>query len=310
MRPSRLTITYFAISIVTLVLLVALSHGGAATTHTLTAIEPGAETTAAEPLVDAEMPATLELPPDPRRTRAPREAPILRAVNDAHAAGAQRFSRLAVAVLDLRSGRLYTAGDVDARYPSASLVKVFIAARLLVEGRAGEAWVQETMRRMIVCSDDNAGSVLYDRAGGDGLMRWISERYGIAGLTPPSIPGYWGTTGVTARAMVYFYAKVTEDPVAGPWLRDAMGRTQAYGCDGFYQHFGLASAAAGWQVKQGWMCCLANLSRMHSTGYVNDRYAVALLAEGGTWTYGGTGAQALTQVAQTLLPGGVLPDAR
>lgn len=191
--------------------------------------------------------------------------------------------------------------------PAASLVKVFVAARLLVEGRASEPRIQDAMRRMIVCSDDNAGTLLYYQAGGDGLMPWISEHYGVGGLAPPSDPDWWGTAGVTARAMVDFYARVAEDPAVGPWLRGAMGSTQAYGCDGFYQHYGLPSAAAAWQVKQGWMCCMANLSQMHSTGYVSDRYAVALLAEGGTWTYGGTGADTLTQVARALLPGGVVP---
>jgi hypothetical protein len=295
---------------VVLALSVPLARGWAGTTPTLTAIPgPREGATADEPPTDAEALVSLEVPPaDPAPAEVAGPSPTMQAVTNAHAAGAPRVARLAVAVRDLQSGRLYGAGDVDVPYPSASLVKVFIAARLLVEGRAGEPWVQDSMWRMIVCSDDGAGSVLYDRAGGDGLMPWITEHYGIGGVAPPSIPGAWGTTGVTARAMVDFYARAAADPVVGPWLRGAMATTAARGCDGFYQHFGLPSAALGWQVKQGWMCCLANRGEMHSTGYVNDRYAVALLAEGGTWIYGGHGAQTLTIVAQTLLPGGMLPS--
>jgi hypothetical protein len=235
-------------------------------------------------------------------------SPTDQAVQLAYEVGAKEMYRVAVAVLDLRSKRFYGAGDVDAWYPAASLVKVFIAARLLSEGRADVDWVQELMDRMIVCSDDDAASALYGMAGGDDLMPWVTDHYGIGGVTPPAEPGLWGMTGVTARAMVDFYARVAVDPVVGPWLRSAMGGVQPYGCDGFYQHYGLPSAAAAWQVKQGWMCCLDNLSRMHSTGYVDGgEYAVALLTEGPISTYGPSGAQTLTLVAQTLLPGGVVP---
>jgi hypothetical protein len=305
-------LTFVAISMVLFALLLSLVRGWAVATPTLTAITPPDDARVmGEALVDAEVQTFLEVPAEqPPPTRVAGPSPTTLAVINAHAAGASRLSRLAVAVLDLPSGRLYGAGDIDAWYPAASLVKVFIAARLLVDGQANEPRVQESMRRMIACSDDNIGSWLYDLAGGDGLMPWITSHYGIGGVTPPSMPGFWGTTGVTARAMVEFYAKAAEDPVVGPWLHGAMASTQPYGCDGFYQLFGLPAAAAGWQVKQGWMCCLANLSRMHSTGYVNDRYAVALLGEGGTWTYGGNGAQTLTVVAQTLLPGGVLPASK
>jgi hypothetical protein len=234
-------------------------------------------------------------------------SPTALAVENAYAVGAKQMYRIAVAVLDLRTRRFYGAGDVDAWYPAASLVKVFIAARLLVEGRAEAQWVQQLMTRMIVCSDDDAASALYGMAGGDDLMPWVTDHYGIGGLTPPTDSLFWGMTGITARAMVDFYAQVADDPTVGPWLRTAMGQVQPYGCDGFYQHYGLPSAAAVWQVKQGWMCCLDDLSRMHSTGYVDDRYAVALLTEGPIYTYGPRGAQTLTEVAQTLLPGGVVP---
>src|SRR5690606_30490450 len=149
---------------------------------------------------------------------------------------------------------------------SASLVKVFIAARLLTEGRADDPGVADRMWRVIACSDDDAASWLYGLVGGDELTPWVSRNYGITGLAPPSEPGWWGMTGVTARGMVEFYARAAEDPAVGPWLRAAMGSTEPYGCDGFFQHYGLPAVAQAWQVKQGWMCCQANLSRMHSTG--------------------------------------------
>src|SRR5690606_32479341 len=144
---------------------------------------------------------------------------------------------------------------------------------------------------------------LYGLAGAESLVPWIVDRYGVPGLAPTNRPGFWGLTRITARGMVTFYAAVRGDPAVGPWLLEAMGQAQPYGSDGFYQHFGLPSAARSWRVKQGWMCCLEDLTRMHSTGYIDDdQYAVALLTAGPTSMYGETGAEVLTLMAQTLLP--------
>jgi hypothetical protein len=108
--------------------------------------------------------------------------------------------------------------------------------------------------------------------------------------------------------MVNFYAAVARDSVVGPWLMDAMAHAQANGSDGFAQLFGIPAAAKSWRVKQGWMCCLESVTRMHSTGFVDgDRYTVALLTEGGKSVYGSIGAQTLTLMAKALMPGGSIP---
>jgi hypothetical protein len=108
--------------------------------------------------------------------------------------------------------------------------------------------------------------------------------------------------------MVSFYAQIANEAAVGPWLMGAMGSVSSYACDGYYQHFGLPSAAQGWRVKQGWMCCLDGLTRMHSTGFVDgDRYTVALFIEGSTSLYSGSGSQTLTAMARALLPNGVIP---
>jgi hypothetical protein len=274
---------------------------------------PESSTEAEVPVVEA--PAADPPPADPTPVSEPRPAgvepdtsAIGRAVADAYAVGAANTSAAAVAVLDLQTGQLYGAGDIDETYASASVVKVFIATRLLADGRADDPAVRDRMWKMITVSDDAEGSYLYGLAGGESLVPWIADRYGISGLAPTDRPGFWGLTRITARAMVNFYAAVIADPAVAPWLLDAMDQAQPYGSDGFYQHFGLPSAAASWRVKQGWMCCLEDLSRMHSTGYIdNDRYAVALLTAGPPSLYGDAGAQTLTMMAQTLLPDGTLP---
>jgi hypothetical protein len=227
----------------------------------------------------------------------------------AQAAGAPRTSSVAVALLDRNTGTLYTAGSVDYQYASASLVKVFIAARLLAEGKASSQSTQDMMWRMIIYSDDNAANALYYSAGAEGLVPWIANRYQLSGLAPANKPGWWGLTRVTARAMVLFYARVANDPAVGPWLLNAMAHAQPTASDGFPQYFGIPSAAQSWRVKQGWMCCLENATRMHSTGFVDgDRYTVALMTQGPTSIYGTYGRQTLTLMAQALLPGGHIPQ--
>jgi hypothetical protein len=56
------------------------------------------------------------------------------------------------------------------------------------------------------------------------------------------------------------------------------------------------------------MCCLDGVTRIHSTGFVNqDRYTVAILTQGGTNVYGAYGNDTATLMAQALLPNGVIP---
>jgi hypothetical protein len=253
-----------------------------------------------------EVPVATEPPDyDGRVATNPEEA-----VAFAYGVAEPRTEAAAVALLDRQTGTLYGAGDIDETYASASVVKVFIATRLLVDGQAQDPAVRDLMWRMITLSDDDAGSRLYILAGSEGLVGWIHDRYGIDGLKPANIPNYWGLTRITARAMVTFYARVADDPAVAPWLLDAMAHVEPYGSDGYYQHFGIPPAASDWAVKQGWMCCLENLTRLHSTGYVdNDRYAVALLTAGPRAYYDQDAGATLTLMAQALMPKGAIPTA-
>jgi hypothetical protein len=217
---------------------------------------------------------------------------------------------VSVALLDRNTGTMYSSGSIDSQYASASVVKAFIAARMLAEGRVTTPTIQDLMWRMITRSDDNAASTLYYQVGAEGLVSWIANRYHLTGLAPANMPGYWGLTRITARAMTLFYSQVANDAAVGPWLMNAMANATKYGSDGFYEYFGIPSATQGWRIKQGWMCCLENLTRMHSTGFVDgDRYTVALLTEGSRSTYGSYGATTVTLMAQALLPGGHIPQA-
>jgi hypothetical protein len=213
-------------------------------------------------------------------------------------------------VRDRRTGATYVGGAADGSFFSASLVKVFIAARLLAEGRAEDPAVRDRMHVMIAASDDDAANDLYPVAGGEELVGWISARYHVSGLSVTTDPGAWGLTGVTARAMVAFYAAVATDAKVGPWLLDAMGGAAQQGSDGFNQNYGFMPVARTWRVKQGWLCCVDGMMWMHSTGYVDrDRFAIALLTEGDEDAYDAYARDTVTLMARALLPQGTLPGA-
>jgi hypothetical protein len=289
-------------------------NGGGAGGPAPVSADPTAESAPTEPPVQEDTPPPSgTTPPRPVTTTQAVEpsVPVVSSTAEAVAAaeqiGIQRGERVAVVVRDRTTGATYVAGDVDAPYASASVVKVFIATRLLVDGLAEDAEVKDQMWRMVTASDDAAATKLYPMAGGEGLAAWISDRYHVSGLVASNRPGYWGLTRITARAMVEFYTAVADDPVVGPWLLDAMGEGTRVGADGFNQYFGLMFTSHHWRLKQGWMCCLEDKMRMHSTGYVDhDRYVVAVLSEGTRDKYYDYGRRTLTLMAQALMPGGTI----
>jgi hypothetical protein len=215
-----------------------------------------------------------------------------------------------VAVVDTRTGKLWAAGNYDGRFAAESVVKVFIATRLLVSGQlTGDT--ADTAYRMITRSDDGAADSLYGLAGGDEVVDWIAEHYGIPNLgSPPTQAGWWSNTHISAIGMVRFYAKVKADPVVWPWLSDAMHHATEYGSDGTYQFFGLKQADPRAAIKQGWGQDdddWSNSSDFNSTGFVNsDRFAVAILVKGPPYEYNWGVPNMVTSVAKALMPGGVM----
>ena len=169
------------------------------------------------PAVAPTEPPVDEDTPPPSGTPAPRRFPpplpgavrsgrrqYAEAVAAAVRIGAQRGERVALIVHDRQTGATYSAGDVDAPYASASVVKVFIATRLLVQGEAkdpdcpgtgcGKHGHRLRRRRREPRSIAVAGGDVPGPAGS-------SARYPTAGRrghTPDD--RYWGLTRITARA--------------------------------------------------------------------------------------------------------------
>jgi IPT/TIG domain len=217
-----------------------------------------------------------------------------------------------IAVLDTKTGAFFGSGHYQSFFASESVVKVFIATRLLVSGRMHGSTASRAFK-MITQSDDTIASSFYNTVGGDSLINWVKQRYHVPSLgTPPHRANWWGNTHIRPGGLVRLYAKLKRDPKVGPWLLHAMHHATQYGSDGTYQFFGLPSATSGAAIKQGWGADFDdwfNSADFNTTGFVNhDRYAVAILARGPISTYGSAIGGLLTQVARRVLPGGVFPD--
>ena len=206
------------------------------------------------------------------------------AVAAAARVGTEAGLRVGVAVVDTQAGGCTVAGDEEGLFATASVVKVMIAARLLADGAmTGET--EALARSMITLSDDTAGNVLWERAGGPDLEPWIEEHYDLPGLgSPNEVAGRWGNTHVTPLGLAQLYAALREDPAVWPWLGPALHGMQPAALDGTDQVFGLPAVLPGTAVKQGWANGSADDPAdavVNSTGYVaGDRYVVVLLTEG------------------------------
>lgn len=256
----------------------------------------GAATGAALPPTTGGVPAVV---PASCRTTA--------AVQAAVDAATARGDTAAVAVLDATTGAAVGAGET-ALFNSASVVKVLLATQLLLTGQmTGET--DALARAMITVSDDEAADELYELAGGDAVVDLVAAHYGVEGLgSPPLQTGQWGATGLSATGLVRLYAALQADPVVWPWLAETMGATSEIAADGTDQHFGLPAASRSWVVKQGWMVGIGPGATYQSTGVLDGRWAVALMATGSEERYGDELAATMTAMAQALLPAGTVPE--
>jgi hypothetical protein len=222
------------------------------------------------------------------------------AVSYAHGHG----YRSSIGVLDTQTGAFWGAGDYNSAYASESVMKVFIATRLLLTNQMS-GWNETTAYKMITQSDDASANALYGRAGGDGVITWVKQALNIPSLgSPPLRSGWWGGTQINAHGMALFYDAIRARPNVWGWLGNAMHHATTYGSDGTYQYFGIPSATNGPAVKQGWGGDNpAGQPAFNSTGVVNgDRYAVVILTQGGT--YGAAISGMVTTEAKLLMPGG------
>jgi hypothetical protein len=205
------------------------------------------------------------------------------------------------------AGPIVHNGAADRPFPTASMVKLYMAADILHRNRIGEIRVDRTgfalLQDMIRRSSDPAASTLWVRYGGGRMVSDVADRYGLTGTSPPAVPGQWGQATTTARDLARFLALL---PVVAHrfdaaallvWMRTATGLA----ADGFDQRFGLLAAAPPLSgVKQGWMCCVGGRRHLHSVGVVGSRVVVLLSEVPGHVGY--DDARAALSAAAAALP--------
>jgi hypothetical protein len=265
-------------------------------------------TGSASPPVTPTTPASADPSGAPTASPPDNEASANAAVAAAVAYAQHRGERAAVAVYDRTTGETFGAGDTTAQFQSASVVKTFIVAQLFWSGQMTDPDIEARAYRMITQSDDDDADALYGLVGYDDLSSIVSAKLGLTGLAPPSVSGSWGSTLITANAMISFYQAVFADPSIGPWLSDAMAHTTQTAADGTDQYFGIPSATSGWAVKQGWVCCENSVADVNSTGLVDSsRFIVVILTQGSPSQYLDYLTDTITTMAQAVLPNGKFP---
>jgi hypothetical protein len=193
-----------------------------------------------------------------------------------------------IAVIDMQSGSTY-ASDGVALYSTESVSKLFIAARLRVDG----PWTPDVAalaHTMIAQSDDDAANALYEQVGGDDVMNWVMSHYALPDLGEgPARPNWWGLFHVRPRALAQLLVDLRRDGQVWPWLGAAMQATTRIAGDGFDQSFGIRQVDAGAPVKQGWAydySLPSSPAALNTTGFVADgRYAVVVMVRGSHGSY-------------------------
>lgn len=174
--------------------------------------------------------------------------------------------------------------EAERPFPTASLVKLFVAEDVLRRARAGQVVLDDRdrawLREMVRSSDDDAASALWVRFGGGRMVADVAARYGLTGTGPPLVPGRWGQAVTTARDLAVFLARlpVLAHPDDAAALLGWMAEVTPVAADGYDQRFGVLALPGPVAAKQGWMCCVDGMRHLHSVGIVEGR-VVVLLAE-------------------------------
>lgn len=162
--------------------------------------------------------------------------------------------------IDLVHNCTYSAGNPDAKFPTASTGKILVATAILervAQGAIDYATVQADMTSMITQSDNSAADRLFNTIGQTAALQDIETRYGMGSTVTDR---GWGTTLTTANDQANLLNQVIgtkESPLPEAQrviLRDLMKSVnpeQAWGAG--------TNIPAGWSVavKNGWYQAVA-----------------------------------------------------
>jgi membrane peptidoglycan carboxypeptidase len=200
---------------------------------------------------------------------------------------ADRPGDFSVSFVDRRTGRRYDYQG-DRAFETASVVKVELLAALLLKkqdaGRALTAAESKRARAMIVASDNDAATAVYDAVGGAKGLRAALHRLGLNDTDPA--PNF-GLTRTTAKDQTRMVAALTA--TGGPLSKDSkqliLGLMSAVNAD---QTWGISAATFdGEQTaqKNGWLARSSEGNRwiINSTGRISGEktdVALSILSHG------------------------------
>ncbi|MDT5007343.1 MAG: hypothetical protein QOJ24_4519 [Mycobacterium sp.] len=232
----------------------------------------------------------------------------------AAADAAKSGADISVVVMDRNTGQIISAGS-GRPFPTASVVKLFIADDLLLQESKGQATLSPADRKsldtMLRSSDDGAAQNFWSRSGGNAVISRVVARYGLTGTTAP-YNGHWDVTLTTASDLVRYYDMLLDGsgglpPEQANVIMSNLAQSTPTGSDGYPQRFGIPEGlyAEPVAVKQGWFCCWNGSNQLHvTTGVIGPdrRYVMAI---GSLESDDAADARAtLTQAVKTMFPGG------
>ncbi|MDX3640840.1 hypothetical protein [Streptomyces sp. MB09-02B] len=201
---------------------------------------------------------------------------------------------ISVAVLDMASGDSAAYGD--ARFDTASIVKLNILAALLLQAQDADRRLTAQERTyasvMIRDSDNGSATALWRAIGQAAGLDAANERFGLT-ATEGGDGLYWGLTRTTAADQLVLLRQVFGDDgtselsaASRAYVQDLMGRI----AEG--QDWGVSAAAtggasgSGFALKNGWLPRTATgLWDINSVGRVaadGREYLVAVVSDGHT----------------------------
>ncbi len=149
---------------------------------------------------------------------------------------------------------------------------------------------REELHQLLARSDDQIANRLWTSGGGPAIVTRMVSRLGLSCTRPPSDPGEWGDTLISAQDMVTVYRYIT-DRLPEPdrdVILTALADTSKIAVDGFDQYFGIPDGIPHTRraVKQGWGTS-GSQAVMNSTGLVGSdwRYIVIVLASAPAKSY-------------------------
>jgi hypothetical protein len=238
------------------------------------------------------------------------DARARQATSNASASGA----KMTVAVLDRSTGQLVSNG-AGQPFPTASVVKLFIADDLLLQVAKGQTKLTPADRQsldvMLRSSDDGAAQTFWDRSGGNAIISRVVARYGLTGTTAP-YNGHWDVTQTTANDLVRYYSMLLDGsgglpPEQANVILSDLAQSTPTGTDGYPQRFGIPDAlyAEPVAVKQGWFCCWNGANQLHvSSGVIGPDRRYVMVISSLDPTDAASARADITQAVKTMFPGG------